>query len=630
MNDKLKQIVIPFILMLIINLGIFYLNGQNISEGFSPHLGLLLTFGLIFGPYGAVSSVAGNILCDIIRGTSIFSSILSGIISFGVSYLAYKLWYASYKKRTEVTPPKLNSTSNIIIFLGILLLCGIIYGILHGKLSYLLYPNTIPLTHLIEAQYFLNVINASFIMGIIGIWLSNKYNLTYIPKTSKKEVNEKLYKILIILLILSLILTLVIDCCFALNNSIVIIELITVSLIMFAYLTKPITSNITVNSNKSTPEEIMNIFHLTTLFIIIIGITISYDSILISLIQNILPLKKNVILISMILIIDILLLIFFIPSMAVLRYVEIKVIEPILSFSKIENSIRENEKIDSERLLDIYSKYINEDTEIGTLARSYTDLINFNNNYIENIREIEGEKERIEAELDIARRIQASNLPTKAIENDYFIVDGYSHPAKEVGGDFFDYYQIDEDNLVIVIGDASGKGVPAALLAMITQVMIKQLVKNELDPSKVLYSLNNQICENNLESMFITLWLGIYNKNTKKIIFSNAGHNRPLIKENNEFTYLNINSGLVLGIMEDFNYIDEEITLTDELILYTDGITDANSINDEMYGENRLSNFFNSLKADEEPIKSLLGDIENFTKEQQQYDDMTLLCLKIK
>ena len=82
--------------------------------------------------------------------------------------------------------------------------------------------------------------------------------------------------------------------------------------------------------------------------------------------------------------------------------------------------------------------------------------------------------------------------------------------------------------------------------------------------------------------------------------------------------------------MEDFNYIDEEITLTDELILYTDGITDANSINDEMYGENRLSNFFNSLKADEKPIKSLLGDIENFTKEQQQYDDMTLLYLKIK
>lgn len=630
MNDKLKQIVIPFILMLIINLGVFYLNGQNISEGFTPHLGLLVTFGLIFGPYGAVGSVAGNILCDCIKGSGIFSSILSGIVSFGVSYLAYKLWYVNYKKRTEVTQPKLNSTSNIIIFLGIILLCGSIYGILHGKLSYLLYPHTIPLTDLIEAQYFLNVINASFIMGIIGIWLSNKYNLTYIPKTSKKEVNEKLYKILIILLILSLILTLVIDCCFALNNSIVIIELLTVSLIMFAYLTKPITSNITMNSNKSTPEEIMNIFHLTTLFIIIIGITISYDSTLISLIQNMLPLKKDVILVSMILIIDILLLIFFIPSLAVLRYIEIKVIEPIVSFSKIENSIRENEKIDSERLLDIYSKYINEDTEIGTLARSYTDLINFNNSYIENIHEIEGEKKRIEAELDIARGIQASNLPTKAIENDYFIVDGYSHPAKEVGGDFFDYYMIDDDNLAIVIGDASGKGVPAAILAMITQVMIKQLLKGELNPSKVLFLLNNQLCENNPESMFLTLWLGIYNRTNKKLTFSNAGHNPPLIKENGEFRYMDIDSGIVLGIMGDFDYVLEEINLTNELILYTDGITDANNEDDKMYGEDRLLSFFKRFESDANPIDPLLNDIHEFTKDAEQYDDMTLLYLKIK
>ena len=630
MNDKLKQIGIPFILMLIINLGIFYINGQNVSESFSPQIGLLITSGLIFGPYGAVGAVAGNILCDCIKGSGVLSSILSGIVTFGVSYLAYKLWYVSYKKRIEVTQPKLNNTPNIIIFLGILLLCGSLYAILHGKLAYLIYPQTIPIIDLIEILYFLNMINASFIMGIIGIWLSNKYNLTYIPKTSKKEVNEKLYKILIILLILSLILTLIIDCCFVLNNYIVIIELITVSLILFAYLTKPITSDITVNNNKSTPEEIMNIFLLTTLFIIIIGITLSYDSALIERIQNILPLTKNIILISMLLIIDILLIIFFIPSLTVLRYIEIKVIEPIVSFSKIKNSIHENEKIDSERLLKIYSGHINEDTEIGTLARSYTDLINYNNSYIDNIHKIESEKERIEAELDIARTIQASNLPTKAIENDYFIVNGYSHPAKEVGGDFFDYYMIDENNLAIAIGDASGKGVPAALVAMITQNTIKQILKHDHNPSNVLYQLNNELCENNPESMFLTLWLGIYNRTTKKLTFSNAGHNLPLIKENGEFKYMNIDSGIVLGIMEDFDYVLEEINLTNELILYTDGITDANNEDDKMYGEYRLLNFFNGFESDTDPINPLLKDIHDFTRDAEQYDDMTLLYLKIK
>ncbi|MBR3141411.1 MAG: serine/threonine-protein phosphatase, partial [Methanobrevibacter sp.] len=218
----------------------------------------------------------------------------------------------------------------------------------------------------------------------------------------------------------------------------------------------------------------------------------------------------------------------------------------------------------------------------------------------------------------------------EALETDEFIVNGYSHPAKEVGGDFFDYYMIDDDNLAIVIGDASGKGVPAAILAMITQVIIKQLIKHETDPSKVLCSLNNQISANNSESMFITIWLGIYNKSSKKIIFSNAGHNPPLIKENGEFKYLDIDTGLVLGIMEDFGYVKEEITLTNELVLYTDGITDANNNHNEMYGEDRLLKFFNEFKSDEGPIIPLLKDISEFTEDAQQYDDMTLLYLKDK
>ena len=629
MNEKLKQIGIPFILMLIIDLGI-YISKMNVSESFSPQIGLLIASGLIFGPYGAVGSVVANIICDCIKGTDIISSLLSGIVSFGVSYLAYKLWYVNYKKRNEVTQPKLNNTPNLTIYLEIILLCGALYSILHGKLAYLIYPGTIPIIDLIEILYFLNMINASFIMGIIGIWLSNKYKLTYIPKTSKKEVNEKLYKFLIILLILSLTLTLIIDCCFVLDDYIVIIELITVSLILFAYLTKPITSDITVNNKNSTPEEIMNIFLLITLFIMIIGIYLSYDSSLIAIIQKIIPLTKSIILISMILIMDILLLIFFIPSLAVLRYIEIKVIEPIVSFSKIKSSIRENEKIDSERLLNIYSRYINKDTEIGTLARSYTDLINYNNSYIENIHKIESEKERINAELDIATKIQASALPTEKIENNDFIVNGYSHPAKEVGGDFFDYYMLDENNLAIVIGDVSDKGVPAALVAMTTQKTIKQILKHEHNPSKVLYQINNELCENNPESMFLTLWLGIYNKTTKKLIFSNAGHNPPLIKENDEFKYLNIDSEIALGVFEDYDYVLDEINLTNEIILYTDGITDATNKNDKMYGEDRLLNFFNEFESDKNPIIPLLNDIHDFTKDAEQYDDMTLLCLKIK
>ena len=226
---------------------------------------------------------------------------------------------------------------------------------------------------------------------------------------------------------------------------------------------------------------------------------------------------------------DIFFIIFFIPSILVLRYIENNVINPIVSFSEIEKFIKKGDRIESDGLINVYSEYINENDEIGMLARSYTSLINYTNEYVENIHEIEGEKQRIKAELNIAEKIQKSNLPTERIKNENYCVFGFSQPAKEVGGDFYDYYELDEDNVAVVIGDASGKGIPAAILSTITQSIIKQLLKTERDPSKVLYVLNNQLCEHNSESMFITLWLGIYNTKTKILTFSNAGHNSPLI-----------------------------------------------------------------------------------------------------
>ena len=154
--------------MLIFNLGIFYINGQNFGGGLSPHVGVLLVSGLLFGPYGAIGSVVANFLCDLIRGYSPIIAIASAIVSFAISYLAYKLWYNKYKKRTEVTMPKLNNTTNVLIFIGIVLICGATYGILHGQLSYLIYPNTIPTEGLIELRYSLNFINSSIVFGIIG------------------------------------------------------------------------------------------------------------------------------------------------------------------------------------------------------------------------------------------------------------------------------------------------------------------------------------------------------------------------------------------------------------------------------------------------------------------------------
>ena len=623
MKSKLIKMAISFVSMIAVSFA--FSSMQFFELGIhNPHVGLLFVLGLLFGPYGAIGAVLANIMLDVLNGFTPIQIIPSAIISFGVSYLAYKLWYSGFKT-DKITKPKLDNIYHLLLFLSAILICGFIYSSAHADLIGIFFSKDID--EYLFASYFLNFVNIAFIFGILGIWLSKKFDFVETPKTSKRPLNERLYNIIFISLVIVSIIT-AISLLLNININFMILELILIGILLICYLTKPFAYKINTKYKKTISEKIIRNFLIITLIIAIMGIVISQLSY--KFLIDIGGINPYLLMMPAYIITDIIITLFFIPGIIILRYIESHVMKPILSFSEIEDFINENEKIESEGLVEIYSKYVNEQTEIGTLARSYTNLINHNNQYIENIHEIEGEKERIKAELEIAENIQAANLPTEAIITDDFIVNGYSHPAKEVGGDFFDYYMLDEDNLAIVIGDASGKGVPAAIVAMITQVIIKQMLKYDNDPSKILHHLNNQLCENNPESMFITLWLGIYNRTTHKLTFSNAGHNPPLINENGEFKYLNIESGLVLGIMEDFDFITEEMTLAEEIVIYTDGITDANNENNEMYSEERLLNFFNEFEHNRDLIRPLLNDISSFTKDAEQYDDMTLLYLRKK
>lgn len=614
--------------MLIFNLGSYYfMMGENFGEGFSPHVGLLAISGLLFGPYGAIGSVFANILCDLIRGYNLGLASTSGIVSLGVSLLAYKLWYEPIKTRPQVIKPRLNNTSNILLFLGIVIVCSLLFALINKKLFYLMHPETISINMQIGIRYFINFLNSGFLFGIIGIWISRKIDFVHVPEKSERKLNKKLYLGIGIVLAISTLAVLITDFYLDISETVMAIEVIVLTSLILLYITKPITSNISEITFNSIPERIMNIFLLATLFIVILGMIISLDQILINAIDKAFPLDFYEVKLSIMIFIDILLIIFFIPSIAVLKYVEHEVISPITSFSKIEKYVKKGDKIESQGLIDIYSNYLNNEDEIGMLARSYTDLINYTNEYIENIHEIESEKERIKTELNIAEKIQKSNLPTHSIENEDYTVFGFSKPAKEVGGDFYDHYPIDEDNIVIIIGDASGKGVPAALLSTITQTIIRQLLKSETDPSRVLYMLNNQLCENNTECMFVTLWLGIYNNKTKSITFSNAGHNPPLIMENGQFKALKVNNGLVLGVMNDYEFMTEKIDITKGIIVYTDGITDAKNSDDEFYGENRVIEFLNSHTFENKIITNLLQDIDSFVGAEKQFDDMTLVLL---
>ena len=428
MIDKIKKIFIPFILMIVCEM-LLSSNAVLDLGLYCPHIGLFFVFGLLLGPYGALGGVLGHIVISFSDGCAPLEIVFSSIFSFGVSYLAYKLWYSKFRNQ-KIMKPRLDSIYHLTIFISIIILCGLIFSVVHETL-FSFYFFTTDLKEYSTIAFFLNFINIAFITGIISIWLSKKIDFIETPKTTNKHVNKKLYRILFYSLLIVTVIS-SISKILIVNKEILLGETILIGILLFCYLTKPFVDKIESPHKNSIIEDIIQKFLILILGICFLGMIISHF------IYHLIDIDVNLTIYVMmgLILTDVIIIFSFIPGMIILRYTEKRVIHPLSSFSEIEKFIKENEKIESEGLVNLYSKYINEKNEIGTLAKSYTDLIKHNNNYIENIHEIEGEKERIKAELDIASKIQDANLPHDAIKNENYYITGYSHPAKEVGGDF--------------------------------------------------------------------------------------------------------------------------------------------------------------------------------------------------
>jgi len=274
--------------------------------------------------------------------------------------------------------------------------------------------------------------------------------------------------------------------------------------------------------------------------------------------------------------------------------------------------------------------------EIGQLAKTFNKMTgDLKKSIEENFRERE-EKKRISTELIVATEIQASMLPNvfpPFPDRDEFDIYASMIPAMEVGGDFYDFFFIDKDNLVIVIADVSGKGIPAALFMVVAKTLIKNCSSCR-NPKDVFTSVNKKLCENNEACVFVTSFLGLYNIPSKKFTFVNAGHNPPLLKKKGgSFEYLRTQPCIVLAWLKDAKYEEEEITLEDGdiLYLYTDGVTEAMDEEKTLFGEERLLNVINRYK--ESPPQKLLHSIKRevdlFRGNAEQADDITMLALKI-
>lgn len=280
--------------------------------------------------------------------------------------------------------------------------------------------------------------------------------------------------------------------------------------------------------------------------------------------------------------------------------------------------------------------YTGDDIEV--LFRAFAAMVERIEQSVREIVQISAEKERISAELDIAKNIQRSLLPNvfpPFPDREDIDLYAFMMPAKEVGGDLYDFFLIEQHKLVAVIADVSGKGVPAAMFMAITRTMIKNQIRQDSHANKTFERINNLMCENNAEGFFVTAWIGILDLRDGLLEYANAGHNPPvLLHADGSAEWIAGPNGLVLAAMEDVPYASGTLRLEkgDRLFLYTDGVTEAMNENEEMFTEARLEQVLCKY-ADlpvRETIRNVYEEIKEFSKEVQQYDDITMLELVYK
>ena len=306
-----------------------------------------------------------------------------------------------------------------------------------------------------------------------------------------------------------------------------------------------------------------------------------------------------------------------------------RITQPI---SELTDGVREITSGNLDKKLDIHTG-----DEIEHLATSFNAMTDKLKIYMANLAKETAENERIATELNVASNIQQSMLPHDFdFGRKEFEIFATMHAAKEVGGDFYDFYLIDENHLVITIADVSGKGVPAALFMAISKVILHNFalsMKTPDDFAAVVTLANQQLCHDNDEMLFVTVFMGMLDLQTGEFVYVNGGHNAPLVCRENKFDFLDVGKSCMLGIDEDVPFTQKKIVLAagDSIFLYTDGVTEAMNAKRELFSEERLLDVLNRADKSESPeslLNKLHATIKGHTGDAEQSDDITMLVVK--
>ena len=323
-------------------------------------------------------------------------------------------------------------------------------------------------------------------------------------------------------------------------------------------------------------------------------------------------------------------------ALLAIRSMKKNVVDPINQLAEAAEAYT-HDRIDEHRTEGHFSKLnITTGDEIENLSLTMKDMEQELGDYITTLTRVTGEKERLGAELNIASQIQEGMIPSifpAFPERREFDIFASMHTAKEVGGDFYDFFLIDDDHLAIVIADVSGKGVPAALFMMASKILIKNYAYiDQSSPARVLELVNHQICQNNPAEMFVTTWLGIVELSTGRMKAVNAGHEYPVVRRaGGDYQILRDVHGFVLGGVDGMRYKEYELLFApgDELFLYTDGVTEASNLSHELFGSNRMVEALNaSSRAADGVLETVKSRLDEFVGEAEQFDDITMLCFR--
>ena len=322
-----------------------------------------------------------------------------------------------------------------------------------------------------------------------------------------------------------------------------------------------------------------------------------------------------------------------------IRVTNRSIADPVKKLSDAADQLVQEEQSGQDTETSIFEQLtIRSQDEIGALYSSLSQMERDINVYIRDLVSVTAEKERIGAELNVATQIQADMLPRifpAFPERKDFDLYASMTPAKEVGGDFYDFFLVDDDHLALVMADVSGKGVPAALFMVIAKTLIKNRSQMGGGPAEILSFVNDQLCEGNEAELFVTVWLAIVELSTGKGLAANAGHEHPAIRhKDGSFELVVYRHSPAVAAMEGMRFREHEFQLLpgDKLFVYTDGVAEATNAENELYGTERMLDALNAAPdaPPQDILRAVKQGIDDFVGEAPQFDDITMLCMEYR